>query len=112
MANPIVLFDENSNGLKVLGVQNQGVSPATYINNAVVTATLKDRDRRNLKLASGTWPVTLSYVAGSNGNYLGALASTIGYPTGENGYAVLNISGDGYAAEFECPCTFAKRTKP
>lgn len=44
----------------------------TYINNATVTAVLKDDDGE--EIAGASWPLTLNYVASSNGEYRGVLS--------------------------------------
>lgn len=44
----------------------------SYINNATVTATIKKRDTTNV--SGQSWPLTLSYVTDSNGNYRGNLS--------------------------------------
>lgn len=104
---PLVIYDDNSNLLTIEGVKNE--QSGAYINNAVVTVTLKDRDRKNL--AGTTWPVTLSYVTASNGNYSGTVASTIKYPVGEFGLCIVQITASGGAAEFDFDCVYSVRKK-
>lgn len=107
MANPLVFFDNNSNLLTVSGVENE--LTGSLISNATVQATLKDANRVNLVRAAGTWPETLSNYA--SGAYRGVIAGTVSYPAGEEGYCLLQITGDGYSAEFELPCVYAVRRK-
>ncbi len=95
MADPLVIFDNNSNLISVHGVENE--LTGQLLNTATVQVTLKDANKTDLKRASGTWPESLSnYEAGA---YRVVLASTISYPAGESGYAVIAITGSGYTAE-------------
>lgn len=109
MANPLVLYDENTNLISVLGVQN--AVTGGYINDATVTVTLKDLKKVNLGLDSGSWPVTCSYVSASNGNYQGIVASTVHYPRGRNGFAIVTVTGDTYTAKFEAEVSYRTRKK-
>lgn len=107
MANPLVIFDNNSNLITVSGVENE--LTGALISDATVQVTLKDANRVNLVRASGTWPESLANYA--SGAYRVVLASTISYPAGEPGHAVVTVSGSGYAAELELDVTYAVRKK-
>jgi len=48
---------------------------AAYVNDATVTVTLTDRAGN--EVSGETWPVTLNYVAGSDGKYRGTLSDTL-----------------------------------
>jgi hypothetical protein len=63
------LYVGNDNDIKVNGVQS--ASTGVYVDNAILTAQVYDKNGS----AVGS-PVTLSYVANSNGNYLGTLPAS------------------------------------
>lgn len=62
-----VLLIRNDQTVKVLGLQDE--ISGDYINNATVTARIKDKQGRDV--AGETWPITLQYIAASDGNYHG-----------------------------------------
>lgn len=62
-----------------------------YINNATVTATLKDSAGNNV--AGETWPLTLAYVASSNGKYRATLKDTLTVSKDTKYYAHIDIDG-------------------
>jgi hypothetical protein len=64
-----VLLIGNDQTLLVEGLQDE--ITGDYINNATVTATIKDK--RDVAVAGQSWPATLAYVDDSNGNYRGNL---------------------------------------
>lgn len=107
MANPLVIFDNNSNLISVHGVEN--ALTGALINSATVQVTMRDANKVELKLASGSWPATLSNY--ESGAYRGVLASTIAYPAGETGYAVISITGSGYTAELWVDVQYAVRKR-
>lgn len=67
------LYISNDNVLTLVGLRNS-VS-AAYINAATVTVTLVDSEGTDI--AGETWPVSMSYVASSDGNYQATLADTL-----------------------------------
>lgn len=117
MANPLVIYDANTNLIEILGDDDAptpipGISNAltgAAINNATCTVTLKDINRVNL--VGTTWPVTMSYIAASSGKYRGVVGPTLSYPKGENGYAVIDITGDTYTARIEAEVQYVVRKK-
>ena len=64
-----VLYIGNDMSLTVTGLKDE-VS-GDFINNATVTARL--RDRAGNDITGQSWPATLTYVTGSNGIYRGTL---------------------------------------
>lgn len=64
-----VLFPGNDLTLRVNGVRDEVTSD--YLNAATVTAVVKKTNGE--EVAGQTWPLTLDYVAASNGNYIGNL---------------------------------------
>lgn len=68
-----VLLVGNDQTLLVQSVYNE--ITAAYINDATVTATLKKKDTTTV--SGQSWPLTLDYVAASNGNYRGNLSNLL-----------------------------------
>ena len=88
MAGSIFLLNDNL--IEVLRLQDEGND--TYLNDAIVTVTLKNSAGQNI--AGETWPLALSYVAGSSGDYRGTLKSTLTLPTAGQS-VVAEVSADG-----------------
>lgn len=72
----------------------------SYLNSATVAAQL--RDSAMGAITGGD--VTLSYVAASNGNYLGVLPSTITITDGQRLWCDLTISSGSYNDFRRVPC--------
>jgi len=66
------------------------VEPTTYINNATVTAVLKDED--GTEVAS----ITLEYVSGSEGEYVGQIAASVSLTDGAQYTLTITIVGGGF----------------
>jgi hypothetical protein len=62
-------YDDNDHGIVLRGLNN-GLSGA-YVNNATVQVTL--RNAGGAELSGISWPVTLVYESGSNGDYIATL---------------------------------------
>lgn len=63
-----------NNTIEVELVGLKDASAGTYINDATVTVTMYGEDG-STEVTGETWPVTMSYVASSNGNYLGVVSA-------------------------------------
>jgi hypothetical protein len=68
-----ILLRLNDNVLEILGLRNE-ITDA-YINDATVTVTLTETD--GTEIVGQSWPLSLPYVAGSNGNYRVTLKDTL-----------------------------------
>lgn len=73
------LYVGNDMLLTVSGLKAQ--TTGNWINNATVTCTLLDA--AGDQIPGATWPLTLSYVAGTNGNYRVVLPDTLSLVAGE-----------------------------
>lgn len=62
-----VLLVGNDQTIRVSGVQDE-VS-GDYLNDITVQVWIKERDGTDV--AGETWPITLDYIADSNGDYIG-----------------------------------------
>ena len=67
------LIVETDNLIELDGLQDQSTS--AYINDATVTVTLLDSS--GSEVSGETWPLTMSYVAASDGKYRATLADTL-----------------------------------
>lgn len=92
-----ILYLQSDNLLEVTGLQN--VATGAYINNATVTVTLVDAG--GTAVSGQSWPATLSYVSGSNGDYRVTLEDTLSLS--ENGTYVprVTVLADGLKRYFE-----------
>jgi hypothetical protein len=68
-----IIYIANDNVLELTGLQNS-VSDA-YQNSATVTVTVTDS--AGTDVVGETWPVTLVYVSGSNGDYRANLTDSL-----------------------------------
>jgi len=68
-----ILYIANDNLLRLSGLRNE--STEDYVNNATVTVTLKDSG--DSPVSGQAWPLTLVYVATTNGRYEGTLEETL-----------------------------------
>lgn len=67
------LYRLSDNLLEVIGLQDARTS--AYLNSATVTVTVVDTS--GTPIAGQSWPTTLDYVAGSNGNYVAVLEDAL-----------------------------------
>lgn len=67
------LYQNNSQFLEITGLQDQGTNPATVINDATLTGTLKDASGN---AQAGATNIAGVYVPASNGNYTFAINGT------------------------------------
>ncbi len=68
-----VIFDLNDNLLELVDLKD--VVADTFANAATVTVTLVDKD--DVEVVGETWPLTMAYVAASNGKYRAVLKDTL-----------------------------------
>lgn len=91
-----VYFINNSVLVQVLGLRN--AADDSYVNNATVAVSIKGADGNNL--AGETWPVTLAYVAGSNGDYQGVISSAVSVAVGDIVTLYITATATGLDAEW------------
>lgn len=68
---------------------------ASYVNDATVTVTLLDM--AGSEVSGETWPVSLSYVSGSDGKYRGTLTDTLSLSA--NKRYTAKVTADGGAGK-------------
>ena len=100
-------FVSNTNLLRVNGLFN--VVDGTFVNAGTVTATIVDSNDN--EVAGETWPVTLAYVATSDGNYRVALDDETAFVAGAS-YTAKITALDGTSKGFwEFPFKPQTRTR-
>lgn len=101
-----IFYDNNDHYIELTGLQDSADS--SYKNGATVEVTLKDASGNNL--SGETWPLSMSYVASSNGNYRATLADTLAVVVGNRYTALVTANaGAGLQAEWEEPVKVLKR---
>lgn len=106
--NPRLFYHRNDNYLELRNLRKG--TDQSYLNAATVTATLKDLDGNNT--TGETWPLTMSYVAASNGRYRAKLPADIDTELLEDGEVHIDAvdSGSGLVAHWRVPINFVERT--
>lgn len=69
------LLIANDQTIRVLGVQDE--ISGNYINNLVTGVTAHIKNMNGTSVAGETWPITLIYVSGSDGDYRGNFDNAI-----------------------------------
>lgn len=80
---PKILYKKNSQVYQIVGLKDNSVSPAVYLNTATVTATLKDSTGASV---AGFTNVSGAYVSASNGVYNFSVDPTLFDPPAGGGY--------------------------
>jgi hypothetical protein len=105
-----VLYVSNDN-LLVVDELYDAVA-ASYLNAATVTVTVKAADGTNVAGTGITWPVTLSYVATSNGKYRCVLEDAMTLSAGRRYTACITADGgSNKKAYWEVPLRALTRTE-
>lgn len=104
--NPIYIGNDNL--FVVRGLRNRATGD--YVNDGTAELTLLDADGN--EISGQTWPLSLTYIAGSNGDYQGTIEDDIDVEDGEEGTAVVDLTGDSLTATLELPVIFGERGEP
>ena len=92
-----VIYVANDNLLRVDRLRD--AEDGSFLNAATVTAHLRNRDGTDV--GGQAWPLTLGYVAGSEGRYHGTLSDGMTLKAGRKVFAtVVADAGEGRRAEF------------
>ena len=83
------VFVNNSNAILLRGLRNENDS--TFITNAVVEVTIKDKN--NIAIPGVSWPKSMLYVTGTDGDYRAVLEDTIIFVPGATYYAYILANG-------------------
>jgi hypothetical protein len=95
----LTLYALNDQFLEIDGLAD-GLNPASFINGAVVTVTLKDSSGVVVPQVNA---LVLTYLATTNGNYRGQVTNALN-PTIGGGYtAFLDVNNGGIKLHMEIP---------
>ena len=95
-----VLYIDNDLVVEVNGLQEP--TESAYQNSATVTCTIQDRS--GTAVSGVSWPLTLSYVAASDGIYRGTVDSTASFVEGAQYEAVITAVSGTLDAKWTVPC--------
>lgn len=102
-----VIYDDNDTIIEVAELRS-GVT-GNYLDLATVTVTLKDSD--GAEVAGASWPMAMTYVAGSNGKYRATLPASLSTVKRASYTAVVDASaGAGLEAKWEIPVVCQQRS--
>lgn len=87
-------FVANTNVLELTGLKEE--TTEAFINNAVVTVTIKDTEGTDV--VGATWPLTMDYVATSDGDYRAYVSEALTLIA--NTKYIAYIDADGGANRF------------
>jgi len=101
-----IIYLSNDNLLSIEGLKNS--SSGSFMNSATVTATLKDSG--GTSVTGQTFPITLSYITATNGNYQATLEDTLNM-VADNIYTatITATSSGGLYAQWDLQLTATKR---
>lgn len=99
-----VLYLLTDNPIRVEGLFSE--SSQAYVNDATVQLTLHHDAADGDEVAGQAWPLTLDYVAGSDGDYLGTVQDDVVVEEGDVVVAVIEIDGDGLQQRLELTYEF------
>lgn len=102
MASPETIYIMSHNIIEVTGVMNAATD--TFLNGADVTLTLLDTVSGEA-IVGQTWPLALTYIAGSDGDYRGTILDSIELSANQNLMAeVIVDAGAGLKRYWQRPC--------
>src|SRR5512143_1733125 len=106
-----IAYVGNTNDLELTGLKSDAED--TYLNDATITVTVKDAAGNSV--AGEEWPATMTYVDGSNGDYVLGLTYLLELVGGAKYTAVIDADASDTSAEryghWEFPFTAQVRKK-
>lgn len=90
MADVIRISSDNL--FEIRGLRNN--ADQSFVNDATVELTLLD-EIGGTELSGQSWPLVLSYLAGSDGVYQGTIQDTVVADDGDTAVAKIEVDGDG-----------------
>lgn len=85
----MTVFVANTNILDLVGLKNELTE--AFINGATVTVTIETK--AGVEVAGQTWPLTMSYVAASDGNYRAFISEDVEFVAKSNYVAIIDADG-------------------
>lgn len=103
-------YAANTNVLTLTGLQSE--DEGTFLNEAAPTLTVKDSS--GSPISGESWPVTMEYVAASDGNYRVIISSVVSLTAGQTYKAVVDVDSsttdEERIAHWEFPFQVQTRT--
>ena len=87
----------NDNVMELRGLRNAVSSD--YMNAATVSVTIKTK--AGVNVAGATWPITMTYVTSSTGNYRGTIPAALEIVHGREYLAVISATMSGTTARWD-----------
>jgi len=100
-----IIYRNNDHLIKLTGLQDS--SDDSYVNDATVTLTIKDT--ADVNVSGISWPLTMSYIAASNGNYEATIDKAIVVTPETRYFAEVTVLSGTRDAFFELPVQAQKR---
>lgn len=102
-----VIYYQNDNIVRLNSLYDNLTS--SYVNDATVQL-LRIVDSDGAALTGQNWPVSMAYVAGSDGNYAGAVSNGLSVSPKKKYKAVIDVTAGTTKAKFE-PTLLCKRRR-
>lgn len=106
-----VAFVGNTNNLEVNGLKSE--IEGVFLNDAIVSVTIKDAS--SVEVAGASWPQSMTYLPGSEGNYVLGLSRFLEFTNGAKYTAYIDADGSDTDSErfahWQFPFTAQTRTK-
>lgn len=101
-----VIFEDNDMLIEIDELRDSADN--SYLNAATVTTTLKDSDGVAVTGGAG-WPVSMNYVAASNGKYQGVVDNDLALDDGDTGTVEITAVEGTLEAFWELSFTCRRR---
>lgn len=102
----LTIYEDNDAYIEVKGLLNR--TTGAFVENATMAVTLKTL--AGAEVAGQTWPLTMSFVTGTNGVYRATMPSTLDVTQGTSYTAVITADGGpGLLAKWEIDVQCQKR---
>lgn len=103
----------NTNNLELTGLKSD--EEDIFLNDVTITVTIKEGSATGDDLGGSTgWPLSMTYVAASDGNYIVGLSHTLPFVNGAKYVAIIDADASDTSAEryghWEFPFTGKTRT--
>ncbi len=76
----------------------------TYINSGTITFTMEDEDGNELEIPGVTWPASMTYITGSDGQWYGEIPASWPLQEGKQYKVAVTIVSEGRTAYRKIPC--------
>ena len=93
----LTLYIDNQNGFRIRNLQRDSLTNPGPVQTATVDVRVQDLQGNDVPLNFSTWPLTLTYVPGSQGDYEAFLpAGDMALTYGENYHVVFSFTDQSF----------------